>query len=254
MPAASTDDSLDADVDDRVLLVDATYSAAGGVDRVPATSFDRCQLPRRYRTIVLGDGAVRAGDDARNRLVLHTCVSHLVAGGRLIASVDRAVIEPHAVKCGFVYGGEDGGATVWQRTARRTIHDRVGEARRLFTRRSPAEIADLLVDDPAALVLDVRTPTDRERTGVIEGSVHTPRTVLEWRADPTSGYSHPAIVSFSQPLVVVCNEGYSSSLGAATLVDLGYDRVTDMIGGIRAWADAGLPLVPPTDHESGYVA
>ncbi len=237
---------------DRVLLVDASYETGATTDTISAAGFVRCQLPHRYSTIVLGDGGLIAGDDDHNRLVLHTAVSHLYAGGQLISSLARSLIEHHAVRCGFVYGGEDGGATVWQRTPRRTIHDRVGEARERFDRMTVAEVAALLDADAAALVLDVRTPTDRETIGVIERSIHTPRTVLEWRADPTSGYSHPAIVSFSQPLVVVCNEGYSSSLGAATLVELGFEHATDMIGGMRAWTAAGLPLTATMEHESGY--
>ena len=134
---------------------------------------------------------------------------------------------------------------------RRTIHDRVGDARAHLDRLSAAEVAGRLKAEPSALVPDVRTPSAREATGVIEQSIHTPRTVLEWRADPTSGFSHPRIVSFDQPLVV-CNEGYSSSLGAATLRELGFGAATDMVDGMWAWTSAGLPAVETRVHESGY--
>lgn len=77
--------------------------------------------------------------------------------------------------------------------------------------------------------------------------MHLPRTVLEWRVDPTNGYLHPAVRSFDQRLVVVCNHGYSSSVAAATLQRLGYPSATDLVGGVHAWRAAGLPVVPP-DH------
>ncbi len=108
----------------------------------------------------------------------------------------------------------------------------------------------LLESDTAPHVLDTRTHTDRHRSGVIPGSMHVPRTVLEWHLDPSNGYRHPAAISFDEPIVVVCNGGYSSSLAAANLVDLGFEDVSDLIGGHRAWLAArpprrtGRPLPP----------
>ena len=86
------------------------------------------------------------------------------------------------------------------------------------------------------VVLDTRTPTDRDRFGVIAGSVHAPRTVLEWAVDPASGYHHPAVRGFDQRLVVVCHEGYSSSLAAQSLRRLGFHRATDLVGGVAGVA------------------
>ncbi len=77
--------------------------------------------------------------------------------------------------------------------------------------------------------------------------MHVPRTVVEWHLDPANGYRHPAVDSFDQPLVLVCNGGYSSSLAAASLLDLGFTDVADLVGGHRAWVAAGLPVVAP-DH------
>ena len=87
----------------------------------------------------------------------------------------------------------------------------------------------------------------RARFGVIAGSIHVPRTVVEWHLDPANGYRHPAVTSFDQSLVLVCNGGYSSSLAAASLLDLGFTDVGDLVGGIRAWVGAGLDVVEP-DH------
>ena len=96
-------------------------------------------------------------------------------------------------------------------------------------------------------MLDTRTHVDRRRAGVIAGSLHVPRTVIEWHLDPANGYRHPVIDSFDRSLVVVCNGGYSSSLAAAHLVRLGFTDVADLVGGMLAWRAAGLPTVAP-DH------
>ena len=91
-----------------------------------------------------------------------------------------------------------------------------------------------------------RRPTGR-RFGTIPGSIHVPRTVLEWRFDPASGYRHPSVVTSIKPLVVVCNHGYSSSLAAASLVHLGFTSVADLVGGMQAWIAAAAEVDHP-DH------
>jgi rhodanese-related sulfurtransferase len=118
----------------------------------------------------------------------------------------------------------------------------VFEARSRIGRVAAVDLAALLESDPPPYVLDTRTHTDRHRSGVIPGSLHVPRTVLEWHLDPSNGYRHPAAISFDAPIVIVCNGGYSSSLAAANLVDLGFGDVSDLIGGHRAWLAAGLPI------------
>ena len=143
------------------------------------------------------------------------------------------------------------GWTLLRRTPRTTIHDLVAEARSRLTRFTVSELATLMEDDPQLVVLDTRTPTDRQRTGVIPGSLHMPRTTIEWQCDPASGYADPAITSFDQRLVVVCGEGYSSSLAAASLARLGFRNATDLIGGVAAWAREGRALEPPTHTHFG---
>jgi rhodanese-related sulfurtransferase len=71
-----------------------------------------------------------------------------------------------------------------------------------------------------------------------------PRTVLEWRMDPSSGHNDPTVGGLDRRVIVVCNEGYHSSLVAATLVELGFARAADLMGGFQAWRDAGLPVAP----------
>ncbi len=77
------------------------------------------------------------------------------------------------------------------------------------------------------------------------GARRIPRNVLEWRFDPSRDYCDPVLVSVTGALVLMCDEGYQSSLAAATLQRMGIDRATDMIGGFRAWRASGLPLLAP---------
>jgi rhodanese-related sulfurtransferase len=100
-----------------------------------------------------------------------------------------------------------------------------------------------------AVIVDMRSSDDRARTGVIPGSVHIPRTVLEWRLDPGGAWRTPHI-SVGDRLVLVCCDGCSSLLAAESLVELGLDAA-DVEGGVAAWEDAGLPLVAATPPQDG---
>jgi rhodanese-related sulfurtransferase len=93
-----------------------------------------------------------------------------------------------------------------------------------------------------ALILDIRSSEARAAQGVVPGSTHVPRTVLEWRLDPGSPWCNPHLAGSSRRLVVLCDHGLSSSLAAAALVDLGYPDAADVEGGVAAWRAAGLPL------------
>ncbi|CAM3911715.1 rhodanese-like domain-containing protein [Nocardiopsis rhodophaea] len=93
-----------------------------------------------------------------------------------------------------------------------------------------------------ALLVDTRPVVNRAAEGVIPGAVIVDRNVLEWRLDPTSPYRIPEADGADRRVILFCNEGYASSLAAAHLRDLGLRRATDMIGGFRAWAAAGLPV------------
>jgi rhodanese-related sulfurtransferase len=119
-------------------------------------------------------------------------------------------------------------------------------ARTRITRYSPADAAAA-----DALIVDLRSHDERYRNGVIPGSIHVPRSVLEWRCDPTSGFANPVVAESDRPLILVCAEGYSSSLAAAALIDLRVRDVGDLVGGYEAWVAAGLPTMDAPPLEPG---
>ncbi|GAA3766954.1 rhodanese-like domain-containing protein [Plantactinospora mayteni] len=92
-----------------------------------------------------------------------------------------------------------------------------------------------------ALLVDTRTDPQRAEQGELPGALVIDRTVLEWRLDPASGSRIPEAVGYDIEIVVVCRQGYSSSLAAASLRSLGLWRATDLVGGFEAWLRAGLP-------------
>ena len=97
------------------------------------------------------------------------------------------------------------------------------------------------------MIIDLRSHDERAQEGVIPDSVHVPRSVLEWRVDPDSGFSNEHVSDPALELILVCHEGYSSSLAASSLTDLGHPHVADLIGGFEAWRAAGLEtIVAPT--------
>jgi rhodanese-related sulfurtransferase len=130
------------------------------------------------------------------------------------------------------------------RTRRTTIHDLLAEARRRLDRLTPAQAYDALLS--GAVLVDTRTDEQRRTEGAVPGARCFPLSELEWWLDPDSGHSDPAI-GLEAHVVVLCAEGYSSSLAAARLQAIGFRRATDVIGGSAAWKAAGLPLLssPP---------
>ena len=120
----------------------------------------------------------------------------------------------------------------------RSIDELLADARRGLDRLSPQEA--FVAQQRGAVLVDIRPQASRELEGEIPGAVPIERTVLEWRLDPASDTRLP-IASYDAQVVVVCNEGYSSSLAAAVLQELGIRRATDLVGGFRAWKDANLP-------------
>ncbi|MFF1740875.1 rhodanese-like domain-containing protein [Streptomyces mirabilis] len=93
-----------------------------------------------------------------------------------------------------------------------------------------------------ALLVDIRYAALRERDGVIPGALVVERNELEWRLDPQGSHRAPEATSHDLRVVVVCNEGYASSLAAVSLHQLGLHRATDLVGGFQAWKAAGLPV------------
>jgi len=122
----------------------------------------------------------------------------------------------------------------------KTVEELLEEARARLRRLSPADAADALA--AGALVVDTRPAAQREREGEMPGALVIERNVLEWRLDPASPDRVPDVTGYDQVVVVVCSDGYSSSLAAAALQDMGFRNATDVAGGFRAWKAAGLPV------------
>jgi rhodanese-related sulfurtransferase len=136
------------------------------------------------------------------------------------------------------------------RTRRTTLSELLGDARGRIERFEPEDALAAACD--GALLVDIRSELARERDGVISGALHVPRTVLEWRLDPDSPWRNPLACDLERRVILFCDHGYSSSLAAATLTELGFVRAGDMIGGFLAWRDAGLPVAgasPPSENE-----
>jgi rhodanese-related sulfurtransferase len=126
---------------------------------------------------------------------------------------------------------------------RKTVHDLLKDARARIDRVTPAQALSAVEQD-GALLVDIRSEHQRSRDGAIPGAIFHPRNVLEWRMDPASGHSDPAVGGLDRRVIVVCDEGYQSSLAAAMLRDLGFERAADLQGGFQAWRASGLPVEP----------
>jgi rhodanese-related sulfurtransferase len=124
---------------------------------------------------------------------------------------------------------------------RQTIDGYLAAARTRIERLTPEAAQRAMAE--GALLVDTRCGDDRRASGTIPGSVHVPLSVLFWRLDPSSGYDDPALSDLGRRIVLLCAHGYSSSLAAATLRDLGFARAGDVVGGFEAWFAAGLPVV-----------
>lgn len=122
-----------------------------------------------------------------------------------------------------------------------TADDLLERARRTLARLEPTD-AWAAAQAGTALLVDSRSDDARRRSGVIPGSVHAPLSVLYWRADRASPHNDPRIAESGRRLVILCADGYSSSIAAATLQELGHVDATDVNGGMNAWLRAGLPL------------
>lgn len=227
------------------------------------------QLDDRFDVIAMPGNVMIFCKPEDRRAVVHTAAQHLLPGGRLVAgfalerergALTAAEYQQLCAGCDLqleqhwsswerqpFHHDAEYVVFVHRRTERFNVHDMVFDARSHIRRYHPTELAERLAADQPPLVVDTRTSVDRLRFGAIAGSVHVPRTVLEWHLDPANGYQHPNVRSLDQPIVVVCNGGYSSSVGAASLVRLGFTDVGDLRGGVHAWLRAGLPVTTP-DH------
>ena len=121
-----------------------------------------------------------------------------------------------------------------------TVDDLLTSARQRIQRLDPHETAAAC--RRGALLIDIRPTIQRRWEGEVPGALVVERNVLEWRVDPASAHRLAQITDHDREIVVMCSEGYASSLVAATLVDLGFTSAADLAGGFQAWAKAGLPV------------
>jgi rhodanese-related sulfurtransferase len=119
-----------------------------------------------------------------------------------------------------------------------TADELLAEARSTIQRLEPAEAASAM--SGGAVLVDIRSESQRERDGIVPGSVYFPRNVLEWRCDPASDWRDERVSDPSRRLIVMCDAGYQSSLAAANLRRLGLEHAADLAGGFQAWRAAGL--------------
>ena len=137
---------------------------------------------------------------------------------------------------------------------RRALDDLLADAEKQIVRYTPNEAFEAMRSE--ALLIDIRSESDRERDGIVPGSMHIPRTVLEWRTDLDGRWRSPHLEGPEQQIILLCDHGSSTILAAATLVELGYSRAGDVIGGYAAWRDSGLPTTTapprrPADEPAG---
>lgn len=224
----------------------------------------RMQLSRRFDLIAMPGNVMLFCQPDDRRLIVHNLAQHLLPGGLLVAGFsiesDGYTLtewDAHCAASGLTLEARyatwnrepftDGGdyhVSIHRRTSRFTVHDLVAEARGGLQRVSVAALDEAMRAGEQVVVIDTRQAADRHAFGSIPGSHHVPRTVLEWRLDPASGYSDPIAADPSQRIVLVCNDGYSSSLAAANLQRIGFPNATDLVGGFAAWCRAGLPITP----------
>jgi rhodanese-related sulfurtransferase len=125
--------------------------------------------------------------------------------------------------------------------AHRTLAELLEEASARIERLEPADA--FAAAEAGSLIVDIRADASRARDGVVPGSLHVPRTVLEWRFAPDSEWRSPYAGDVETQVIVLCDHGFSSVFAAATLADLGFSHAADVVGGFVAWRDAGLPTI-----------
>jgi rhodanese-related sulfurtransferase len=211
-------------------LIAAVSDGVQPVERAPAVG-----VYRFWRDFGFVVGALLAGlvADAAGAGAAIAIVAALTAGSGLWVALTRWLERDRSTD---------------RRAARRDVEDLLAEARRRIAPRLEPEEAHE-AQARGALMVDLRSSDERRRSGVVPGSIHIPRSVLEWRADPDCEYRNPMLTDLERQLVLMCADGFSSSLAAATLRELGWRWATDLVGGFKAWNKAGLPVRPASDAE-----
>jgi rhodanese-related sulfurtransferase len=125
-----------------------------------------------------------------------------------------------------------------------TVEQLLAAARATLLRLAPVDVHAAMRD--GAMLIDIRSDAQRASDGTIPGAAFVSRNVLEWRLDPACPHCDERLAASDRLLVLICNEGYQSSLAAATVQRFGPRPVADVIGGFQAWRAAGLPVEPST--------
>ncbi|HZB85230.1 MAG TPA: MFS transporter [Gaiellaceae bacterium] len=213
-------------------LIAAVSDGVQPVERAPAVG-----VYRFWRDFGFVVGALLAGlvADAAGAGAAIAIVAALTAGSGLWVALTRWIERDRSTD---------------RRVGRRDVEDLLAEARRRIAPRLEPDQAHE-AQGHGALIVDLRSSDERRRSGVVPGSIHIPRSVLEWRADPDCEYRNPMLTDLERQLVLMCADGYSSSLAAATLRELGWRRATDLVGGFNAWNKAGLPVRPGPRADRG---
>ena len=123
------------------------------------------------------------------------------------------------------------------------VDDLLADARSRLERLGPKQARNAVAS--GAILIDIRSDSQRAADGEVPGAVHVQRNVLEWRLDPESEHRDPRLARPEATIVLMCDAGYQSSLAAATLQNLGLPKATDLDGGFQAWRAAGLPVTKP---------
>ena len=134
-------------------------------------------------------------------------------------------------------------------TTRRSLEVLLDHARSRIERLTPEQAFEAV--RAGAVLVDIRSDGARERDGIVPGSLHVPRTVLEWRLAADSEWRSPHAPGLDERVLVLCDHGHSSVLAAAALVDLGFARAGDVVGGFEAWRAVGLPTAAAPERDDG---
>ena len=125
---------------------------------------------------------------------------------------------------------------------RRTIDELLAQSRETLVRVEPHEARDAIRG--GALMIDIRSESQRAADGSVPDAIWFARNVLEWRCDPSCEAYDDRVGGLERRVIVMCDAGYASSLAAETLQQLGFSGATDLVGGFQAWRAAGLPVTP----------
>jgi rhodanese-related sulfurtransferase len=156
---------------------------------------------------------------------------------RAIVAFHAASI-PEPARCAFV-----GVRVSFCDIGRTTIDQLLEQARAQLDRPDPQAASGAMA--AGAQLIDIRSDSQIAHDGTVPGAIVIARNVLEWRLDPDSDHRHPQAPALEDQVILMCNEGYQSSLVAATLQQLGFAHATDLDGGFQAWRAAGLPVTSP---------